>query len=418
MANDSDSYSRPVRLPKKLPRDWCFQNLIDCCSPRQYTTLPKFGLKSEGYPVFGANGLLGYYSQFTHEYPVVGIGCRGTCGIIQRIPAKSYVNGNTMCLDDINEKIVSAAFLYHALTYRNVTDAVTGSAQPQITRGSLRRVVFPLPPAQEQSKIVAILDAMDSAVERTMEAVERIQLLRRSIMQEMLPPWIGFRHLAAEQLPSGVDSIETAKDVMDICNGSTPSREEGRYWRNGTIPWLPTGKVNDRIITSANEFVTESALRECSIAILPRGTVLVGMIGQGKTRGMCAFLDMESCINQNFGAYVPRRKVHGKWLFYYLDYHYTRLREIGGGTNQGALNCFLLKRIKFPLPSLERQQEVAAILDAVENLENSYQTVLKQQQELKKSLLHDLLTGQVRVNPALLEQVGVAHEPSPNSDIG
>lgn len=274
-----------------------------------------------------------------------------------------------------------------------------------LSHSFFRAMSIPVPSPDEQTAIARILDAVDTAIECARVSIESVIALRRALLQELMPPWIGFRRLTDEQLPSGVDSIEIAKDVADVCNGSTPSTTEGRYWRNGTVPWLPTGKVHDRVIVAANQFVTEAALCECSIRLLPRGTVLVGMIGQGRTRGMSAYLDIESCINQNFGAFTPRQKVFGKWLFYYFDYHYSRLREIGGGTNQGALNCYLLKRIRLPLPKFERQQEVAALLDSVERLADCRQAVLQHQLTLKKSLMHDLLTGRVRVNGVKLESV-------------
>ena len=92
-------------------------------------------------------------------------------------------------------------------------------------------------------------------------------------------------------------------------------------------------------------------------------------------------------------------RVFGKWLFYYFNYHYARIREVGGGTNQGALNCFLLKRLRLPLPKIERQKNVAAVFDSVEELEHRHRVVLSRKEQLKKSLMHDLLTGRVRVNP-------------------
>jgi type I restriction enzyme S subunit len=122
---------------------------------------------------------------------------------------------------------------------------------------------------------------------------------------------------------------------------------------------------------------------------------------------MAAYLDLEACINQNFGAFVPGARVFGKWLFYYFDHHYSRLREIGGGTNQGALNCYLLKRIRLPLPKIERQQEVATVLDSIEELVNRRAEVLNRQLTLRRSLAHDLLTGAVRVK-ACLSQIAEA----------
>lgn len=253
----------------------------------------------------------------------------------------------------------------------------------------------------EQAAIARVLDAVDTAIERTRAAADCVAALRRGLMQELLPPWLGLRDLSMGRMPNGVEEIVRADNVADVCNGSTPSRTEGRYWRQGTIAWLPTGKVHDRIITRADQFVTDAALKECSIRVLPRGTVLVGMIGQGRTRGMSAYLDVEACINQNFGAFtprtVPKAKVLGKWLFYYLDFHYSRLREVGGGTNQGALNCYLLKRLRLPLPSIGRQEEVSGVLDDVERLDDAQRLSLQRWQILKRSLMEDLLTGRVRV---------------------
>jgi len=300
-----------------------------------------------------------------------------------------------------------ADFIYHGLQrWRwSLQRVAQGTTFDAVTARHFSQLLVALPDDMgEQAAIARVLDAADAAIDRAREAVRAVEKLRRGLMQELLPPWIGFRRAESETLPAGVESIEIAKDVCDVCNGSTPSRIEGRYWRNGSIAWLPTGKVHDRIIRQSDEFVTDAALRECSISILPKGTVLVGMIGQGRTRGMAAYLDIEACINQNFGAFVPRKKVSGKWLFHYFDFHYGRLREVGGGTNQGALNCFLLKRLRLPLPSVERQLEVAAILDSVESLSEASRVKVERLGELKASLMHDLLTGSVRVDPTLFKQ--------------
>jgi type I restriction enzyme S subunit len=301
---------------------------------------------------------------------------------------------------------VNGEYLYYLLDLLTpiVKRLGAGTTFDEVSKRDLRKVQCAIPSStDEQAAIALVLNSVDVAIERAREATHAVENLRRSLMQELLPPWIGFRRVELEALPKDVESIELARDVCDVCNGSTPSRTEGRYWRKGSIAWLPTGKVHDRVIRSADEFVTESALRECSITILPRGTVLVGMIGQGRTRGMAAYLDIDACINQNFGAFVPRERVHGKWLFHYFDYHYSRLREVGGGTNQGAMNCFLLKRLRLPLPLMERQLEVARILDSVELLARKTRNKNKCLGELKKSLMHDLLTGTVRVDPALFK---------------
>jgi type I restriction enzyme S subunit len=292
-------------------------------------------------------------------------------------------------------------FLHHLFDYLPLALLNAATGVPGLSRRDVYALRGAFPSLNEQIAIARILEAVDTALEKARGVVDRARECRRALMQELLPPWIGLRELTSSQKPTGIDEIVRADVVTAVCNGSTPSRLEGRYWRQGTIPWLPTGKVHDRIITAADEFVTETALRECSIRLLPRGTVLVGMIGQGRTRGMSAYLDIEACINQNFGAFTPKSapklRVLGKWLFYFLDFHCSRVREVGGGTNQGALNCHLLKRLRIPLPSLERQKEVAAILESVESLEKARSNELMLWCDLKESLMHDLLTGRARV---------------------
>ena len=297
--------------------------------------------------------------------------------------------------------LIDSHFLFYWLFspqgQRQIQALVQGSAQPGINQRISRQVLVALPPtADEQKAIAEILDAVDAAIERTRAAIDKAQLLKRGLMQKLLPQWFGLKHVAPDFLGTEIEVV-LASRVARVANGSTPSRIESAYWRGGTIPWLPTGKVNDGIITHAGEFVTEKALAECSIELLPPGTVLVGMVGQGKTRGMSAFLSMSACINQNFGAFVPGPRLDGKFLYHYLCQHYGPLREIGGGTNQGALNCYILKRLRLPVPPIEQQKQIASVLDACASVEVHHRAVLDKLECLKRGLMQDLLTGKVRV---------------------
>ncbi len=238
-------------------------------------------------------------------------------------------------------------FLYYLLDLLTPTFIRLGAGTTflEVTKRDIRKVRCFVPPPAEQAAIARILDAADAAIARTRTAIQKARRVKRGIMQSILPPWVGFKRIDAAALGSGIEDVVPASVVARICNGSTPSRDRAEYWRSGTIPWLATGKVNERTIRQASEFVTEKALAECSIELLPEGAVLVGMIGQGKTRGMVAYLTFSACINQNFGAFLPGPRLHGRWLYHYLDFYYSQLREIGGGTNQGAMNCFLLGSI-------------------------------------------------------------------------
>ena len=68
--------------------------LTDICTPKQWRTIPTSELLSEGYPVYGANGIIGYYSDYNHEKPTLMVTCRGaTCGSINVSEPFSWING-------------------------------------------------------------------------------------------------------------------------------------------------------------------------------------------------------------------------------------------------------------------------------------------------------------------------------------
>lgn len=117
--------------------------LTDICRPKQWKTISTAQLKESGYPVYGANGKIGFYNEYTHEFPTLLITCRGaTCGTVNISEPKSYVNGNAMALDNLS-KDYDLKFLYHYFGQRGFNDVISGSAQPQITRENLSKVEVP-----------------------------------------------------------------------------------------------------------------------------------------------------------------------------------------------------------------------------------------------------------------------------------
>jgi type I restriction enzyme, S subunit len=195
--------------------------------------------------------------------------------------------------------------------------------------------------------------------------------------------------------PRGWDTFRISQ-IAQVRNGSTPSRNEPRYWNNGEFPWLPTGKVNDHIITNADEFITQAALDECSMKIFPAGSVLVGMIGQGKTRGTVAYLAIDASINQNFACVIPSKKVDGKFLFYYLENSYELLRNFSHGSNQGALNCKLIGQFSVAIPSLQEQRKIAEILFTCDENIAAGKKLISALYDRQKGFIQKILTGKVR----------------------
>jgi type I restriction enzyme, S subunit len=191
--------------------------------------------------------------------------------------------------------------------------------------------------------------------------------------------------------------IRKIGSVAQVFNGSTPSRLRHDYWGKGGIPWLASGKVNDYEIESPSEFITERAYRESSLRLLPPGSVVVGMIGEGKTRGMAGILRIPATINQNLAGIVPGDEIDGKFLQLVLDYNYVSLRSGGRGSNQDALNTKLVAEFQVVVPNLKEQHAIVRLVTSIERRINAERAELRKLRLLKQGLMGDLLTGRVRV---------------------
>jgi type I restriction enzyme, S subunit len=144
-------FVRRFGLPSENPRELPVYKLVDICNPKQWPTISSKQLLRIGYPVFGANGLIGYFDQFNHPDPTVLVTCRGaTCGTINISPPNCYVTGNSMAMDNPDPDLITTEYLAWVLRLRGMHDVISGSAQPQITRQSLEAVVIPVPPVQAQ----------------------------------------------------------------------------------------------------------------------------------------------------------------------------------------------------------------------------------------------------------------------------
>lgn len=151
--------------------------------------------------------------------------------------------------------------------------------------------------------------------------------------------------------------------IGTVCNGSTPSRKQSEYW-GGKIPWVSSGQVRNNVITETREHITQAGYENSSVRILSPGTVLLAMIGEGKTRGQTAILNIEATINQNIAAVVlGHGLVSSAFLWRWFQLQYEATWERGSGSGPQALNCQRVREIPFVLPPLEEQQEIVRRID-------------------------------------------------------
>lgn len=189
--------------------------------------------------------------------------------------------------------------------------------------------------------------------------------------------------------------VVAIKSIADVSSGNTPSRRKSEYW-NGSIPWITTGELESGYVTASKECVTEKALKETALKLYHKGTVLIAMYGQGKTRGTAAVLGIEATVNQACAALT----VHSgcsKFLFYQLQNSYHAIRRLSNTGNQENLNAGIIKNFKILWPDELEQQKIATILSTQDKVIELKEKRLAQKQQQKKYLMQQLLTGKKRL---------------------
>ena len=258
-------------------------------------------------------------------------------------------DNNIMGLIPIN---IEAKYLYLFMHSFDMAKIANQTSLPSVRASDVENIQIPLPSEEIQLYISSKLNAQLSEIEKARAAVE---VALNDLKQ--------LEFLVFEHFLSVVKNIKKLKigEYVTTSSGSTPSRGNKRYWESGEIPWVKTGEIAFKPIVQVQEHITELALEECSIKLLPENTVLIAMYGQGKTRGQSAILKVPATINQACFAIHPNDTWHPEFLQIWLQYSYQELRSMSDnrGGNQANLNGTLLNSLEVPAPPITQQKELA-----------------------------------------------------------
>ena len=155
-------------------------------------------------------------------------------------------------------------------------------------------------------------------------------------------------------------------DVFTITSGGTPDKKKSAYYTNGTIPWVKTGDLKDRYVSTDVECITEEGLNNSSAKLFPPKTVLVAMYGA--TIGACSILPYEAATNQACAAFLPKENILPTYLYYFLSSKKAQFIKDGVGGAQPNISAGYLKNVEFQVISIEQQFEIVARLNKVYEL--------------------------------------------------
>ena len=356
------------------------------------------------YPVYGANGIMGYTSKYLidQEFTII-IGRVGASGEVHLASGKIWVSDNAIYSEKYDTKKVYPPYLFYLLKYQKLSKFASKTTHPILTQTFLTSFKIPLPPLPEQKKITEILRTVDDAIEKTDEAIERTKRLKKGLMKRLLTRGIKHKRFKKTELGEIPEEWRVVRlgEIAELKSGGTPSRKKPEYWENGVIPWVKSGELNDEVIYETEEKITEKAVRESSAKILPKGTLLFALYGKG-TVGKTAILGIEATTNQAVCGILPRNNAFvPRFMQYYLIHKREQIltQYVNPSSDVGRTNIYLssLALLKLPLPPLSEQKQIVEILSTVDRKLELLRKRREKLERVKRGLMKDLLTGRRRV---------------------
>lgn len=299
-------------------------------------------------------------------------------------------------------------FLLSHLGWKQINGTITGSAQEGINQGFTGKVDIQYPSLSEQRKISTVLYTVDQGIEKTEEIIDQSDRLLRGLMDDIFQSGVSsadqYQETPVGRFPESWDIVQ----IQDILT-EKPSYgivKPGDGDDNGVRMIRATDIEHGKIVEEQPIRVSESKAQEYERTKIYENNVLLSVMGT-VGRSMCAPKSLEGAnVNRALAVLrIDETQVIPKFAdFWFRSPHIQSYFETQKfGTAQPRLNLGFLRKMKFPIPSIEEQKEVVDVLGEVENRYWTERKTREQLERLKRGLMQDLLSGTVRTTDTNIE---------------
>ncbi len=355
--------------------EWKTVRLGDICTPKQWKTLSMQDLELSGYPVYGANGIIGYYHDYNHENSTIVIGCRGSCGTVTVSEPYSWINGNAMCLDNLDTEI-DIEYLKHYLINYDFRKVISGTTQPQITRENINKVLLRLFSYDKQKQIATVLNKCTKLITENKQILQKYDMLIKSRFIEMFGE------------PSKNQMNWKKCPVIEEADCMVPGRDKPKSF-TGNIPWITIDDLNVLNRTKKSKKglgLTAEEIEEVKRETIPEGSVIMSCVGN---LGICSIADVPLIINQQLHSFQCKSNLIPEFLMYCLTYQKSYMEMKANFSTVAYMNKTICNSIPIIVPPIDLQNDFAAFVQQIDKSKFAVQKSLEKAESLYKSLMQE-----------------------------
>ncbi|PIW33928.1 MAG: hypothetical protein COW28_01950, partial [bacterium (Candidatus Ratteibacteria) CG15_BIG_FIL_POST_REV_8_21_14_020_41_12] len=377
----------------RIPREWRVIKLAGILNLKNGQR-PTF-LEKGSFPVYGANGIMGYTNGFLVENDFTVIfGRVGASGEVHIAEGKTWVSDNAIYSKTYDKEKVQPKFLFYLLSYKKLKQFAAKTTHPIITQTFLNSFKIPLPPLLEQQKIAEILSAVDEGIGKVDEVIKKTERLKKGLMQKLLTEGIGHREFKDSEIGKIPKEWEVEKlsGIGEIITGTTPSTKIEEYWGEGHPFVTPTDFSDKKYVDKTERYVTQKGIKKARI--IPKNSVMVTCIA---SVGEISMASMECITNQQINTIVCNNGINPHYVYYIMLFRKNILKRWAGITTSPIIKKSLFEKFPLPLPPLPEQQKIAGILADVDKKVELERERKGKLERIKKGLMSDLLSGRKRV---------------------
>ena len=372
-----------------IPEDWDVNSIEEVCTISTGDKNTQDRVENGKYPFFVRSQTIERINSYTYDEEAVltaGDGV-GTGKVFHYINGKFDIHQRVYVMTDFN--LIDGYFFYHYFSnnfYERISQMTAKSSVDSVRREMIANMRMPVPPKDEQKAIAKALSDVDALMASLEQLISKKQLIKQCAMQELLT---GKRRLPGFEVKRGYKQTEIGgipedwevSKIDNVCMISTGDKNTQDRVENGRYPFFVRSQTIERI----NSYTYDEE------AVLTAGDG----VGTGK---IFHYINGKFDIHQRVYVMNGFHSIDGYFFYlYFSNNFYERIAQMTAKSSVDSVRREMIANMLIPIPAEEEQKAIATILSDMDTELEALETKLEKTKQLKEGMMHELLTGRIRL---------------------